>query len=120
MPLRPPTVCSTPGCYAVVLGGKGKCHKHKKAVGWESDRNRGTRQQRGYGKEWYRVRDLRMGMDKGLCQPCLRKGKFTAATEVDHRVPKSQGGTDDIDNLESICRACHKAKTQAESVVGRN
>jgi 5-methylcytosine-specific restriction protein A len=38
----------------------------------------------------------------------------TIATEVDHIVPKSQGGTDDDDNLQAICSPCHKTKTGSE------
>jgi len=37
------------------------------------------------------------------------------AHAVDHIRPKSQGGTDDIENLRAICKACHQAKTQEES-----
>ena len=33
-------------------------------------------------------------------------------------VNKASGGTDDVDNLQALCRACHKAKTQAESAAG--
>ena len=33
------------------------------------------------------------------------------ATEVDHVLPKAKGGTDDLKNLQSICSACHRAKT---------
>lgn len=42
-------------------------------------------------------------------------GRYTAATEVDHIIPKSQAGTDDSTNLQSICSACHKVKTALES-----
>jgi 5-methylcytosine-specific restriction endonuclease McrA len=43
----------------------------------------------------------------------------TIATEVDHRLPKSQGGTDDDANLQSICSPCHKTKTATEK-AGRH
>ncbi|MHB8397811.1 MAG: HNH endonuclease [Candidatus Limnocylindrales bacterium] len=33
-----------------------------------------------------------------------------AATEVDHVVPRAWGGGDER-NLQSLCRACHRAKT---------
>jgi 5-methylcytosine-specific restriction protein A len=36
------------------------------------------------------------------------------ATHVDHIKPKAHGGTDDDDNLESLCAACHRAKTATE------
>ncbi|WP_318591161.1 HNH endonuclease, partial [Enterobacter kobei] len=49
-----------------------------------------------------------------LCQECLRNGRYTPAETVDHIKPKAHGGTDDLSNLESICRGCHKAKTARE------
>lgn len=56
-----------------------------------------------------------MTRDSGLCQPCLRAGHVTVARQVDHIVPKCDGGTDDDANLQAICRACHQAKTAAEA-----
>jgi 5-methylcytosine-specific restriction endonuclease McrA len=38
---------------------------------------------------------------------------------VDHITPKAEGGTDDHDNLQSICTECHDAKTQAEAQRAR-
>lgn len=113
-------VCSRAGCYRSTSDKDGRCPLHKKKYNWRDDKERGSSAARGYGRQWRRVRDERMAADKGLCQPCLRKGKYTAAAEVDHVVPKSQGGTDEIGNLQSICTACHRTKTQTESMVVRN
>lgn len=41
-------------------------------------------------------------------------GRISGATEVDHRVPLKQGGTDDRQNLQGLCHDCHAAKTKAE------
>lgn len=57
--------------------------------------------------------------DGGLCQPCRRDGRVTPATEVDHIVPKAEGGTDSHDNLQAICTACHREKTQQEATRAR-
>jgi 5-methylcytosine-specific restriction protein A len=58
-----------------------------------------------------------MARDSRLCQPCLRKKpqRITAATEVDHIVPKAKGGTDELTNLQAICGECHKDKTIKDS-----
>jgi 5-methylcytosine-specific restriction protein A len=64
-----------------------------------------------------RVRILKR--DCGLCQVCLRTGDITKADSVDHIVPKAEGGTDDDDNLQSICVPCHTAKTAQESARAR-
>ena len=86
--------------------------------GWKSDAVRGTRQERGYGAAWERLRAQVLKRDEHLCQPCLKAGRPTVGTQVDHRIPKSQGGTDDLANLQTICLACHKAKTARESTGG--
>ena len=82
-------------------------------TGWKHDRR--SRHERGYGTAWDKLRKQAMTRDDWLCQPCLRKGRATPATECDHITPKSQGGTDDLDNLQAICTDCHKAKTAQES-----
>lgn len=53
--------------------------------------------------------------DSFLCQACLREGRATEATHVDHIKPKAKGGTDDEGNLQALCRPCHDAKTTREA-----
>lgn len=55
-------------------------------------------------------------MRHGLLTP-VGHVKFSAF--VDHVVPKFEGGTDDEGNLETLCRPCHTAKTDAEKVRAR-
>jgi 5-methylcytosine-specific restriction protein A len=51
-----------------------------------------------------------------FCEVCWGKGKMTEAVEVDHITPLEQGGEPfDDDNLQSICKRCHGAKTGAEN-----
>jgi len=49
-----------------------------------------------------------------LCEHCMQQDRITAATEVDHRVPRFSGGADDETNLQSLCHACHVIKTNDE------
>ena len=74
-----------------------------------------SRHERGYGYQWQKLRAHILRGDDYLCRPCRIAGRTTEAREVDHIVPKSQDGTDDSDNLQSICTPCHKAKTKAEN-----
>lgn len=56
--------------------------------------------------------------DKGLCLPGWKLGKIHVAREVDHIKSKALGGTDDLDNLQSICGECHATKTATERERG--
>ena len=63
--------------------------------------------------------------DLYLCQICARENRLTwvdlhgpDAGICDHIVPLSQGGTDDEDNLQTICRPCDKRKTRQEAARG--
>jgi HNH endonuclease len=84
-----------------------------------ADRRRGSRHERGYGAAWTRVRVQALSRDAGLCQPCANAGRVTIGREVDHKVPKYNGGTDDLDNLQTICKPCHEAKTAREALAAR-
>ena len=50
-----------------------------------------------------------------LCRECKRMGRVTAAEEVDHIVPRSEGGAlYDMSNLQPLCRECHARKSSGE------
>lgn len=70
-----------------------------------------SRQSRGYGQQWVRLRARILERDNHLCRPCLAAGRVTAANQVDHIKPKAQGGNDADDNLQAICKPCHDDKT---------
>jgi len=84
-----------------------------RVTGWQHDRR--SRHDRGYGRNWTKLREAAMTRDKWLCQPCARQGKTTPARECDHIIPKAEGGTDALSNLAAICVPCHRAKTEAEA-----
>ena len=72
-----------------------------------------SRQSRGYGAEWDRLRVVVLKRDCGICMcaRCKADGVVRVAHEVDHVIPKSKGGTDDLANLQAINRDCHQRKT---------
>jgi 5-methylcytosine-specific restriction protein A len=55
-------------------------------------------------------------MEEPLCRHCLREGRVTAATLVDHIVPLSLSPELRLDrgNLQALCSRCHSFKTQAD------
>lgn len=74
-----------------------------------------SRHERGYDHRWVKTRARILKRDRGLCVACLMGGRPTPATEVHHVKAKADGGTDDPENLVSICRDCHdKATAQAK------
>ena len=55
------------------------------------------------------MRERVLRRDHGLCQRCLRANRVQAGNECHHIKPKAQGGTDDMENLETLCHDCHEA-----------
>jgi len=67
---------------------------------------------RGYGRRWRRLRLMKLRRDP-LCAKC-----GGPATEVHHVQAKRDGGSDALDNLQSLCKPCHSAITMRECWVG--
>ena len=78
-------------------------------------KNYESRHKRGYGTAWDKLRTGALSRDKYLCQECLRNGLVRKATDVDHIRPKKLGGVDELNNLQSLCKACHIDKTTEEN-----
>lgn len=59
--------------------------------------------------DWYRRRWAVLERDRFTCRYC---GQFApnVMLHVDHVVPVSEGGTDDLDNLVVACAACNQGK----------
>ena len=85
----------------------------------------GSRHDRGYGYQWTRVREVALMRDGWLCQRCLMQGRPTALGvvkgdhAVDHIIPKAQDGSDDLENLQSLCIPCHEIKNEEDKRYAR-
>lgn len=113
MPLKP---CSSPGCPELAPLRQRYCLKHGANNNWQitqAHRSHAESQRTSTGR-WRKLRAVILQRDNHLCQVCLAAGTLTPAREADHIIPVAQGGTDDSDNLQSICRACHRIKTARE------
>jgi 5-methylcytosine-specific restriction protein A len=55
--------------------------------------------------------------EEPICRPCQAKTppRVTASEEVDHIIALEDGGAEDRDNMQGICRACHLSKTAEEA-----
>lgn len=115
MPQRAPTICAHPGCGTLTYN-ESHCPQHIKLKGWSgNEQARGDRHARGYGYAWEKLRTKVLKRDNHLCLICKAGGVITTAKQVDHIVPKSQGGNDTMNNLQSLCIECHNTKTGEES-----
>jgi len=62
------------------------------------------------GRGWMAIRGRILKRDNGLCQ-ARDEGCEGNAVEVHHIVPIELGGTNDDDNLISLCEMCHYRRT---------
>ena len=113
MPIAAPRPCCHPGCGVLVRDGTGRCPKHPKPE-WQK---KATETKRIGGRRRQALRAALFAADP-LCAECQRQGRVTLATERDHVVPLSEGGTEDVSNTQGLCEPCHDAKSKTESARG--
>src|SRR5678809_165520 len=108
MPAAPLRYCAEPHCGALVQHGR--CQAHRQA----KERDRGTRQQRGYDDPWLHYSQMRLATHR-LCvgYPLGTHALPTMATCTDHILPLKE--RPDLKyaehNLQSLCAECHRRKT---------
>jgi 5-methylcytosine-specific restriction enzyme A len=108
MPLLPLQPCHYAGCHN--LSRETYCPDHVAIHQQEiADSKRGGWSGKPYGHAWD-VLSRRIRRKEPVCRQC----KIRAAQCVDHIVPKSRGGKDNVENLQPLCFGCHKTKTDAE------
>lgn len=108
MPRAPKRPCRYPGCPNLCDSGV-YCREH---AALSSDRLRGNAAERGYDSRWRAARK-RFLRKHPLCVECMRQGKLTPATVVDHVIPH-RGNQDlfwDENNWQPLCKGCHDEKT---------
>ena len=82
--------------------------------------NRPNSYRRGYWtKKEKRIRQIVFIRDRWICQDCGRfcvekAGAPGLWPHCDHIVPKSQGGSDEPHNRQTLCGSCHSVKTRRE------
>lgn len=80
---------------------------------WAKPVQRRTAAERGYASAaWLRTRKQVIARDGGICQMCGKPVSTDAGdAQIDHIVPKRDGGTDALENLQLLHRSCHSRKT---------
>jgi len=107
MPRKPLTPCRYRGCPNLCEGAY--CDEHKALANREYNRyRRDPETNKRYGKAWRQIRSIYVNAHP-FCELCEKEGRLVPVEEVHHKVPLAQGGTNDFDNLMSLCHACHNA-----------
>lgn len=110
MPLRPNHPCTFRGCGKLTRNPSGRCDDHPKEA-WVK---RLDAPKRVTGRRLQKARED-LFRAQPLCVMCQAEGRVALATERDHRVPLSEGGTDDPENIQGLCKDHHRQKTQREA-----
>lgn len=105
MPRKPKRPCSCPNCPNLTEGRF--CEKHQKEENKRYEKyDRDPDVRRRYGRAWKRIRDSYVKAHP-FCEMCFLSGVIKEVEEVHHKVPLSEGGTHDRNNLISLCQSCH-------------
>jgi len=66
------------------------------------------------------LKEILFGIQRGMCMLCLRRFYFEDM-QVDHEIPRAQGGQDDDRNMQLLCAVCNMnfkgARTMAQASV---
>ena len=100
---RTATGCVHAGCPSLMPVPPQTEHLRKRQL----DRNRLSASKRGYGRDWQRVRKLKLQAHP-LCEPCKARGKLVPATTVNHikAIEERPDLRLDLANLRSCCKPC--------------
>lgn len=67
-----------------------------------------------------RTRYIIMRRDGFRCQLCGRSATDGVKLEIDHKHPQSQGGSDDEENLWTLCDDCNQGKCDLALEIGQD
>lgn len=108
MPNKPLHLCYKPNCSN--LTRERYCETHKQEINkYNKERTDKDYVRFYYSKEWQQLRMLVLKRDGYLCVSCRSKGIVKLAEMVHHKIPIKIDYNKrlDLDNLESLCEACH-------------
>lgn len=104
VPNLAPAACRHPHCPDLAGGPRGWCPRH------DPGPFAGTA---AMPTGWGRIRAAVLRRDRHRCVRC-----GLPAVTVNHITARALGGTDEMSNLESLCRRCHDMPRQGGQVSG--
>jgi 5-methylcytosine-specific restriction endonuclease McrA len=104
--MPPLKVCND--CGQLTRRRSGRCSDCDRQRNRRRDAERGNFRQRGYTAAYDRARAVLV--PAAIRRPCPICGGIMCAgqIDVDHVVPLSRGGTNDVANLRAVCRRCNR------------
>ena len=105
MPFAWKRPCSTPGCPNTARHGY-KCDRCREAGRRAREERRPSASARGYGSSAWRGSARAQVERQPYCGICGRTDNLVA----DHVIPKGSGGSDEDDNLQTLCVGCNTRK----------
>ena len=114
MPVSPPSLCTAPGCGALVHNG-GRCPDCRK----QGDKARGNAHARGYDARWSAFSKRYLKAHPFCeCEECERLPEWSrpASTDVDHMDGLGPTGPRGYDatNCQALSHPCHSRKTATQ------
>jgi 5-methylcytosine-specific restriction enzyme A len=103
VPYSPARPCSQPRCPAVVTGRSARCPAHP----YERRQSGASGLHSTY--RWQKARRAFLALNP-WCVSCLREGRRTPATEVDH-IDSLPSLFWLVSNWQPLCKSCHSRKT---------
>lgn len=99
-------MCRHWGCKKLIYLGDGYCDAHRPKP--KQSTNAPLRQNAEYKK----AREIIL-TKYPHCQKCWMEGKLVKGS-CDHIKPLAQGGTNDVENMQSLCVSCNSSKGNKE------
>lgn len=106
MPVAAPKPCAV--CGVLVRDGTNRCPAHPRQA-WVQKAS----YTRTSGRKLQRQRADLFSREP-YCRACYSQGLLVLACIRDHIKPLAEGGTDDDDNVQPLCKPCSDSKTEAE------
>lgn len=110
---RAPKLCGNATCNELVPAGQRFCPMCDTGS-WSTGNKQNPSKSRSAEGKWRKTRKRILSRDSHQCQIRFVGICIGLASEADHIIPTSEGGTDHDSNLQAACRPCHLAKSSDE------
>jgi len=120
---RAPRICGRIDCAAIIDNTQRYCAEHARPA-WQQKGGQRTESARRTGTRKFNqhIRPAVFRRDGFVCQlnidgVCQSPGRPLPADllEADHIIEVAHGGSDDLDNLRTVCKPCHRRRTALDA-----